>query len=63
MANKAREMACKIYPNPNDSRETLQTTLEELAAVKRTAYQLGYNEGYAQGNHDALEKITENKTK
>ena len=53
MANKAREMACKIYPNGRLSE--LPTTPQELTAMMRTAYQLGYNEGYAQGNHDALE--------
>lgn len=53
MANKAREMACEIYPG--DSPSELPTTAEELTAMKRTAYQLGYNEGYAQGNHDALD--------
>ena len=53
MANKAREMACKIYPNGRLSE--LPTTLQELTAMMRTAYQVGYNEGYAQGNHDALE--------
>jgi hypothetical protein len=53
MANKASEMACKIYPNGRLSE--LPTTLQELTAMMRTAYQLGYNEGYTQGNHDALE--------
>ena len=57
MANKAREMACKIYPNGRLSE--FPTTLQELTAMMRTAYQVGYNEGYAQGNHDALEASEE----
>ena len=55
MANLARERACEIYPS--DSPTALPKTLEELIAMKRTAYQLGYHEGYVQAKHDVIEKI------